>query len=395
MQRAIIHLNIADFAVAVERQCDSRLRRRPVIIAPSSPRATVYDMSDEAYRNGVRKGMPLHLATRRCREALLIPPHTERYATAARLLLRQAQPYSPLVEATDSNGHLFLDVTACGKLFGPAPDIAQRLRKSVRGILDIDPIWTVAPSKLMAKLTSRLVKPHGEYIVASGEEEKILSPCPLALLPGIETSDIARLQQFNITRIGELAALSAAQLAIAFGRRAGYLYELAHGIDRTLVLPPARKPPIIEQEHRFAGGSNDWAQVEKALFLLAEKTGCQLRRQGLATDKIALQLFYNDGVSCTRQTNLATTSADDLTIFSHIRRLLQRTWRRRIRLAGLRLVCPRLTSPPPTQLGLFAHRQPDQRTALLPALDTIRRRFGDDSVRWGKQLVSTFQRLNV
>ena len=33
-ERSIIHLNIADFAVAVERALDDRLRDRPVIIAP-------------------------------------------------------------------------------------------------------------------------------------------------------------------------------------------------------------------------------------------------------------------------------------------------------------------------------------------------------------------------
>ena len=34
MDRSIIHLNVADFAVAVERAVDCRLKDRPVIIAP-------------------------------------------------------------------------------------------------------------------------------------------------------------------------------------------------------------------------------------------------------------------------------------------------------------------------------------------------------------------------
>jgi hypothetical protein len=34
MERSIIHLNVADFAVAVERVVDCRLQDRPVIIAP-------------------------------------------------------------------------------------------------------------------------------------------------------------------------------------------------------------------------------------------------------------------------------------------------------------------------------------------------------------------------
>ena len=75
MERAIIHINVADFAVAVERVVDSRLRERPVIIAPEGAlRATVYDMSEEAYQAGVHKDMPLRRALRRCPDAVVLPP---------------------------------------------------------------------------------------------------------------------------------------------------------------------------------------------------------------------------------------------------------------------------------------------------------------------------------
>jgi len=389
MERAIIHLNIADFAVAVERLCDSRLRQRPVIVAPpAGGRATVYDMSDEAFQSGIRKGMPVGRALRLCREATLIAPHPERYRQASRLLLRAALPFSPLVEATDDNGHLFVDVSRCRKLFGRPDDIAWRLRGEVREQLGIEPIWTVATNKLVAKVTSRLVKPHGEYIAGCGEEEKILAPCPLVLLPGLEAADLLRLRQFNIARAGELAALTPAQLAIPFGRRAGYLHELARGIDCSPVLPPGRKPPTVEQGHRFAGGSNDLAEVEQALFRLTERAGAELRRQGLASGKIGVELFYSDQARCGRQANLAAPSADDLALFERARRLLHAVWHRRVRLASLRLICHHLAAPPPAQLDLFSVRPVDsreegRRTELLPALDAIRQRFGEKSVRWG------------
>jgi len=385
MERAIIHLNIADFAVAVERLCDSRLRERPVIVAPpSGGRAFVYDMSDEAFQNGIRKGMPVGRALRLCRDATLVEPHPKRYRQASRLLLRTSLPFSPLVEATDDNGHLFVDVSRCRKLFGRPDDIAWRLRGAVRERLDIEPIWTVATNKLVAKVTSRLVKPHGEYIAGCGEEERILAPCPLVLLPGLEAADLLRLRQFNIARAGELAALTPAQLAIPFGRRAGYLHELARGIDCSPVLPPGRKPPSVETEHRFACGSNDLATVEQALFYLSERAGAKLRRQGFAAGKIAVELFYSDQARCGRQANLQAPSADDLVIFGRARCLLHRIWHRRVRLSCLRLVCHRLAAPPPAQLDLFAARpKEDKRTELLPALDAIRRRFGEKSVRWG------------
>ncbi|MGB5986878.1 MAG: hypothetical protein WBG37_16370, partial [Desulfobacterales bacterium] len=112
MDRAIIHLNIADFAVAVERTLDRRLRERPVIVAPlDAPRAAVYDMSEEAYQAGVHKGMPLAEARRICREAHLQMPRFERYVQAMAALLQRARPFTPRIEPGLDDGHLFLDVT--------------------------------------------------------------------------------------------------------------------------------------------------------------------------------------------------------------------------------------------------------------------------------------------
>ncbi|MFW5640252.1 MAG: DNA polymerase IV, partial [Thermodesulfobacteriota bacterium] len=99
LHRQIVHLNVADFAVAVERLADPGLKDRPVIIAPEgAARAVVHDMSEEAYRTGVRKGMPLRRARRICRDAVLLPPHPGRYEQAMQGLFREALPYSPLIE---------------------------------------------------------------------------------------------------------------------------------------------------------------------------------------------------------------------------------------------------------------------------------------------------------
>jgi DNA polymerase-4 len=92
--------------------------------------------------------------------------------------LKQALPYSPLVEWGEDDGRLFLNVTGTSRLFGPPMDVAWRMRKGVRRDLGMDPIWSVAPNKLVAKAATRIVKPDGEYIVAGGEEADVLAPCP-------------------------------------------------------------------------------------------------------------------------------------------------------------------------------------------------------------------------
>ena len=388
--RSIIHLNIADFAVAVERAVDGRLKDRPVIIAPEgAARAIVYDMSEEAYRSGIRKGMALRRAVRLCKDAQILPPHPDRYEHTMQALLKQTLPYSPFIEGGETDGHLFVDVTGTARLFGPPMDVAWRLRRQVKKDLGLDPIWSVAPNKLVAKVATRLVKPDGEYIVGAGEEEALLAPLPIGLVPGIENSDLLRLREFNLSRVFHLTALSREQLQIPFGTRALFLYEAARGIDPSPVLPVGQKPPQIIIDHEFGNDTNDKPTLESALYGLVEQAGDKLRRRRRAARRVAIILDYSDGMRCARQLAAKPATANDLTLFELARRTLRLAWTRRIRIRHMRLICDRLTFPP-AQLELFAieQKQKERRDNLISAIDGIRQRFGNDAVQMGRTMAA-------
>jgi len=386
-ERTIIHFNVADFAVAVERVVDSRLRARPVIIAPvNAARAAVYDMSDEAYGAGIRKGMALGRAMRLCREAVLLPPHPQRYGRAMRAFLQRVLPYSPLVEQAGGDGHLFVDTTGTRRLFGPPPDIAWRIRRTVRKELDLDPIWSVAPNKLVAKVASRLVKPAGEYIVSAGEEVSFFKPLPLALLPGLARAELVALRELNLARAGEVGELSLAQLSVLFGNRARFLYETVRGVDSSAVLPAGEKRSVVCFGHRFNEDTNDAAMVRAALYALAEKCGSELRKRRLATRRVRLFLDYSDGVAVVRQAATGTAVANDGPLSALAGKVLACAWQRRVRLASLRLCCDRLV-PPSSQLLLFAAERTsrEREERLMTAIDRIRGRFGEDGIRKGSR----------
>ena len=388
--RSIIHLNVADFAVAVERAVDRRLRGRPVIIAPEGAvRAAVYDMSNEAYLAGIRKGMALQRAVRLCKDVRILPPHPHRYEQAMRDVLKRALPYSPLIETGEDDGHLFLDATGTGRLFGPPRDVAWRLRRQIKSDLSLDPIWSVAPNKLVAKIATRLVKPDGEYVVPAGEEEALLAPLPVHLVPGIERDDLLRLREFNLTHAFQVAALSLKQLEVPFATRARLLYEAVRGIDPSPVLPVGQKPPQVIADHEFGTDTNDVHTLESVLYRLVERAGGRLRRRRRAACRVAIVLGYSDGMRRARQVATRPATANDITLFELARRALQLAWMRRIRIRHLRLICDRLIFPP-AQLELFAvdQKADQKRSSLIGAIDSVRQRFGDEAVRFGRTLAA-------
>lgn len=383
-ERAILHFNVADFAVAVERVADTSLRRRPLIIAPPAARAVVYDMSEEAYQVGVRKGMVLNQASRLCREAAVVQPRVELYRRATAAFLKRLQRYSPLIEHGAEDGHFFVDLTGTHRLLGPPPDVGLRVRREVRDDLGINPIWALAANKLVAKVSSRLVKPVGEYIVGAGEEEPFLAPLAVELLPGVLPRELRQLQEFRIFTVGQLAALSTRQLLVLFGSRSSYLHAASRGQDTTRIEAGLRHGLPVDGEQLFTPDTNDRQQVIAALAVLVARAGEELRRRGQVARRVGIWLRYSDGGHIVRQASVREGTASDFALRQLAAGALQRAWLRRTRLRSLRLVCDRLHRQSP-QLPLFplpgAPVARQQR--LLGAMDAIRGRFGTTSIFMG------------
>ena len=384
-ERSILHFNIADFAVAVEQVADRSLKQRPVIVAPlRAVRAVVYDMSDEAYRAGVRKGMPLTAATRLCRDASVLQPRVDLYRRAMQDFVKEVRGYSPQIEYGVEDGHLFVDLTGTHRLWGPAADIGLRVRREVRNRLELDPIWALGTSRLVAKVASRLVKPVGEYIVAPGEEREFLEPLPVELLPGLQESELRQLREFHIGRIGELAGFSRHQLMVPFGSRCDYLYEVSRGVDHSEVGTESDRSATLEYEQCFATDTNDRKVVEGALAFLVAKTGLELRRRREVARRVGVWICYSDGGHVVRQASVKVGTSSDFTLCRLASEALQRAWLRRVRLRALRLVCDRLHRESP-QLSLFpeAGLKELRRDRVLQAMDAIRSRYGHAAIGRG------------
>lgn len=385
-ERSVIHFNVADFAVSVERVADSALRERPLIIAPlQAARAEVYDMSEEAFGEGVRKGMALRRAAKICRRALVLAPRPALYQKAMVAFLKEIRNYSPLVESGVGDGHFFVDVTGTHRLYGPPADIGLRIRRHVRAHLGINPIWTLGTSKLVAKVASRLVKPVGEYIVSPGDEAVFLAPLPVTLLPGLTCQELRKLQEFHLTTVGALAGLSQQQLMVPFGSRSDYLHKISQGVDDSVVAAPSSATQSVDYEQSFADDTNDRQEVEVAVTDLVSLAGQLLRARRQVARRVGVWLRYSDGSHIVRLASRRVGSNSDFVLQSLALSALQRSWVKRTRVRSCRLVCDRLQKQSP-QLLLFpeAGIRERRQEKLLGAVDTIRNRFGHRLISLGR-----------
>ena len=385
MQRNVIHIDISEFPIAVERVLEPKLRERPVAVAiETASRSLVYSLSHEAVQNGVYVGMPLHQALKNCPDLTVLPPNEDLYVRATQALLEILGQFSPIIEPLRF-GHAYLDMTGCGKLFGSVKDAAAKAQKEIQGRLRLIANAGVASNKLVSKVASDVIahssRSSGLYDVRHGHEERFLAPLFVGYLPGVQKPIRQQLLELNVRLIRELAQIPPENLQIVFGKLGVVLSQRAHGVDNRPVQPPMRSAEIIATE-TLAEDSNDYHLLRTKLFQLLVKCSRRLRSKQFRCRRIVVEIRYSDYKNDVAHLRIPP-SQEEHELVPLAEEVLKRALTRRVRVRKITLRLCDLTNAP-LQISLFEEVEDRKLSALTAAMDHIRDRFGEEAIRFGR-----------
>src|SRR5688572_27667824 len=150
----ILHVDMDAYYASVEQRDRPELRGKPVIVGGSAEnRGVVCAASYEARKFGVHSAMPTSQARRLCPQGIFISCRMHHYAQISRQIREIFHTFTPLVEPL-SLDEAFLDVHGCEGLFGPAPEIACKIKERIQKETALTASVGVAPNKFLAKLAS-------------------------------------------------------------------------------------------------------------------------------------------------------------------------------------------------------------------------------------------------
>jgi DNA polymerase-4 len=371
----ILHADLDAFFASVEQRDNPHLGGKPIIVGAGVVLAASY----EAKAYGVRTAMSGRHARRLCPHAIVVEPRMSAYAEASKAVYRVFEDTTPAVEGV-SIDEAFLDVRGMQRIAGSPIEIAARLRRTVRERVGLPITVGVARTKFLAKVASGVAKPDGLLLVPPDRELAFLHPLPVERLWGVGPVTAAKLREWGISTVGQVAQLGEPALVAMLGRAAGrHLHALAHNRDPRPVEHRRRRRSIGSQR---ALGRSQRPPDEVAAILtgLVDRITRRLRRAGRIGRTVVLRLRFDDFSRATRSHTLPRATAQTDVFLVTAKELLT-TAIPMIERQGLTLLGVSIANLDDDDVvQLMLPFDGHDTSALDAALDEIRDRFGATAI---------------
>ena len=373
------------FYAAVEQRDRPELRGKPVIVGADPQggrgRGVVATASYEARRFGVGSAMPISQAWKACPQGVYVRPDMAKYSAVSMQVFDILRRFTDQVEPV-SIDEAFLDVTASLKAIGPggappattAEALARRLKDAVAAETGgLTASVGLATSKMVAKVASDMRKPDGLVVVPPGGEAAFLAPLPVRRLWGVGPRMEESLVRLGFHTIGDLARAERASLERRLGEHAGFLQDLARGLDDRRVIADAEAAKSLGQEHTFDADTSDPATLRRTVLELCDSVARRIREHGFKARTVTLKYRDERFETCTRARTMAEATDSGDVLFREAWRLFEGVHgARKVRLLGIYA-----SGFGPSQRALFAATAEAGRDRVR---DAIEERFGEGSL---------------
>jgi DNA polymerase-4 len=379
--RQIIHVDMDAFYASVEQRDNPQLAGKPVVVGGSvKSRGVVAAASYEARRFGIHSAMPMARAVKLCSNLIVLPVRMERYAEISERIHLIFERYTPVIE-TISLDEAFLDVTGSVKLFDSAEKIAIAIKNDIKKETGLTASVGVAINKLLAKIASDLKKPDGLVIITEENKQEILDPLPVGKLWGVGKVTEKSLHLVGIYTIGQLRKKTAERLQTIVGSFAEQLLEFAHGIDKSEV-EPYRPAKSISTEQTFEADTDDKNFLLDVLLSEVETVAARLREEDVKAKTFTIKFRYGDFRSITRSKTISEPDDSTAVLWKVCQDIFEQWYlkeRGPLRLIGFE--ASHFATEDTGQMLLFGGDKNNKQKRLDQAVDKIRKRYGDGSVR--------------
>lgn len=343
--------------------------RHGIVLAKSTPA--------KAYH--IQTGEPLVSARKKCPHLAVIPPNFPLYVEKSNAFIKLLKRHSPIVEQY-SIDEAFCDMTGMEKLHGNPVTFAHTLREEIKNNLGFTVNIGVSNNKLLAKMASDFTKPDRVHTLFPDEIQTKLWPLPIENLFYVGKSTSKKLRFLGIKTIGELAGSDPEIIKAHFKKHGEVIWNYANGIDTDILKdrPDPNKGYGNSITTHFDITDSDTAL--KIILSLCETVGARIRADNVYISVVSITLVDYEFHHISRQMTLPSSTNVTEKIYDAAAALLEQAWNNTpLRLLGVST--SHASTEKYEQYNLFDMEKYEKLSKLNSAIDSIRNRYGEDSVK--------------
>ena len=331
----VLHVDLDSFVASVEVLRRPELAGKPVVVGgrgDPTERGVVSTASYEAREYGVRSGMPLRTAARRCPDAVFLPVDAPAYEAASALVMDTLRSLDLVVEV------LGWDEAFVAADTSDPEQLARRVQESVLDATGLHCSVGIGDNKLRAKIATDFGKPRGSYRLTEDNWYAVMADRPTSALWGIGAKTAKRLATLDITTVRDLALADPRLLAERIGPTLGPWYRrLGRGVDTAPVDPTPYVARGRGRETTFQSDITDADQLRAEVRRLASTVAGDLRAEGRPAVRLGIKIRFAPFDTRTRSLTLDRPTDDPEVLTAAAQSLVERFGSDRpVRLLGVR-----------------------------------------------------------
>ncbi|WP_410580797.1 DNA polymerase IV [Amycolatopsis sp. lyj-108] len=288
--RWVLHVDLDQFIAAVEVARRPELRGKPVVVGGTgdpAERAVVATASYEAREFGIRSGMPLRTAAKRCPDAIFLATDAPAYQEVSDRVMATLREFPVIVEVFG------WDEAFLGATTDDPEALAADVRREVAEKTGLSCSVGIGDNKLRAKLATGFAKPAGIFRLVQDNWWDVMAERPTDALWGIGAKTTKKLAEAGYRTVLELAGADPADLAARFGPKLGPWYRLlAGGIGDAEVTATPYVARSRGRETTFQQNLSDPEIMAAEVVALAKRVSQDVADEGRPAARIAVKVRF-------------------------------------------------------------------------------------------------------
>lgn len=388
LHRAILHCDMNNFYASVECMLDPSIRDYPVAVCGSveERHGIVLAKNYKAKAYDIKTGEAVWQAKQKCKDLVVVPPHYEEYIKYSKLARSIYSRYTDQVEPYGMD-ECWLDISGTENIFGSPEYVANEIKETIKFELGLTISVGVSFNKVFAKLGSDMKKPDAITVITADDFKNQIWDLPASDMLGVGRATQKILDSYCINTIGELANTSPTFLKARLGKNGISLWQFANGNDCSRVMNKDFVSPIKSVGHGITT-IQDLEKPEQVwpVFLeLTQDIGHKLKVHQKCASGIAIHIRDNTLFSKQWQIKMDMPTQSPMLIAKAAFHLFKSRydWKNPIRSVSIQAI-NLIPQDTPQQIGFFMNIEKIEKIEKLEqCIETIRQRFGKDSIRNG------------